>query len=93
MGEKRDQRAYAVVDREIGGLDYRRITDRMESLGYDMRKARVHSEFFAALRAIASRVCRDYGEDISIERADIIARNPLFHSVVSQAIRSRRQSS
>ncbi len=78
-GHKMSQ-GYATVK---DGMDYRAISDVMTSNGYKMNHATARNVLLSAMRSIAQEVLQTTGEEISLEKADSVARSPSFQSGVA----------
>ena len=78
-GHKMTQ-GYATVK---DGMDYRAISNVMTSNGYKMNHATARNVLLSAMRTIAHEVLLSTGEEVSLEKADSVARSPNFQSGVA----------
>lgn len=77
---------YATVDKSLGGLDYRRIAEKMTADGDKMNHANARNIFLNAMGTIASKVCQEYDISLSNDSIQEIARSPQFQVAVSQVL-------
>jgi len=81
------KRGYATVDPEWGGLDFRRIAERMSQDGDNMNHSTARNVFLGAMRTFAEKVILMAGEDPSEDNVKLISSHPLFQQGVAEVLR------
>lgn len=87
MKDRVSKRSYATVDSEWGGLDFRRIAERMTQDGDRMNHSTARNVFLSAMRTIAERVILLTGEVPTESNVKKIAAHPLFQQGVAEILR------
>ena len=77
---------YATVDKDLGGLDYRRIASKMTDMGFSMNHAGARQVFLGAMIAIASKICQEYDLSLTSEQVESLARRPQFQMAIAQVV-------
>ncbi|HIL97550.1 MAG TPA: hypothetical protein EYG51_16795 [Pseudomonadales bacterium] len=82
----KSKHGYATVSGDDGGMDYRRIAEKMTEDGYKMNHATARNVFLSAMRKLATPVYQMYAEDYSLELVDKAARDPRFQAGVFEVV-------
>jgi hypothetical protein len=73
---------YATVDKDLGGLGYREIAERMTDDGVRMNHATARNTFLRAMEKIALKVCKSSDVDFREIDTDRVARHPEFQCAI-----------
>ena len=82
----KSEHGYATVSGPTGGMDYRRIAEKMTEDGYKMNHATARNVFLSAMRKLAAPVCELYVEDQGLEYVEKAARDPRFQAGVFEVV-------
>jgi len=82
----KSEHGYATVGNSFGGLDYRRIAEKMTDDGYKMNHATARNVFLKAMKKLAEPICvlHDMDDDESINQT---SRDPRFQEGITEIIR------
>tara|TARA_Y100000310_G_C20281435_1_gene622794 strand:+ start:217 stop:492 length:276 start_codon:yes stop_codon:yes gene_type:complete len=84
------KRGYATVDPEWGGLDFRRIAEKMTEDGDRMNHSTARNVFLSAMRSIAERAIIDLGGQPTETNVKQISLHPMFQRGVAEVLRDER---
>jgi len=79
---------YSTVGKGVGGMDYRRISQRMSQLGYKMNHATARNEFLRGMKKIVVALAAEYGLSLTEKEISKIARDPQFQSGACELIQN-----
>lgn len=82
----KSEHGYATVTGPTGGMDYRRIADRMTEDGYKMNHATARNIFLSAMRKLATPVCELYAKEQGHENVEKTARDPRFQAGIFEIV-------
>ena len=78
-GHKSDN-GYATVSKEIGGLGYREIAEKMSLAGDKMNHSTARNVFLSAMRKLAKDACTVFDVEPDKENLKRISSDPRFQS-------------
>jgi hypothetical protein len=71
---------YATVSKEIGGLGYREIAEKMTAVGDKMNHSTARNVFLSAMRKLAKDACVVFDVEPNKENLKRISSDPRFQS-------------
>ena len=82
----KSENGYATVTTTFGGLDYRRIAEKMTDDGYKMNHATARNVFLKAMKKFAISMCaiHDIDDEICVSKT---SRDPRFQEGITEIIR------
>jgi len=82
----KSKNGYATVGNNFGGMDYRRIAEKMTEDGHKMNHATARNVFLKAMKKFAEPICalHDIDDEVSINQA---SRDPRFQEGITEIIR------
>lgn len=80
---------YATVG-DLGGLDYRRIAEKMTEDGKRMNHATARNIFLRAMQKIAKRTCRQIDANLSDDDITRIAKHPTFQGAIQEIMHDHK---
>ena len=85
MNQKNDL-GYATVIKDLGGMDYRTISENMSRMGFKMNHNTARNDFLRAMSKLAKEICEMY--EIPLHKDDIytVSKDHRFQDSVGSLI-------